>query len=88
MQLHDVEGAVYPTGSLYHYKRAIYPKIEPEEWFPFQLIVKDRRCVIRINGDTVLDYDKLERVTPGPIMLQAHQTGRWIEYKDVRVKQV
>ena len=32
IQVHDVEGAVYPTGSLYEYKRAIYPKFEPAGW--------------------------------------------------------
>jgi hypothetical protein len=88
IQLHDVEGAVYPTGSLYHYKRAIYPNIEPEQWFPFQLYVKDKECVVRINGETVVEYDKLDKMDPGPIMLQAHQPGKWIEYKEVKVKRL
>ena len=30
VQLHDVEGAHYATGSLYSVKRATYPRIEPE----------------------------------------------------------
>lgn len=88
IQLHDVEGAVYPTGSLYHYRRATYPRIEPEQWFPFQLWVKDKRCVVRINGDTVVDYDKLTMSEAAPIMLQAHQNGRWIEYKEIRVRRL
>jgi hypothetical protein len=88
IQLHDVEGAVYPTGSLYHYQRAVYPKIEPEQWYPFQLWVKDRECVVRVNGDTVVHYNKLDKLEAGPIMLQAHQAGRWIEYKEVRVKRL
>lgn len=89
IQLHDVEGAVYPTGSLYHYSRCKpYPRIAPEEWYPFYLRVKDRHCVVRINGDTVVDYDKLQRLDAGKIMLQAHQMGKWIEYKRVRVKEL
>lgn len=89
IQLHDVEGAVYPTGSLYHYVRCQpYPRIEPEKWYPFQLIVKDHDCMVRINGDTVVDYHKLERTDEGPIMLQAHAAGKWIEYKQVRVKRL
>ena len=79
IQLHDVEGAHYPTGSLYSHKRANYPKIEPEVWFPFQLIVKDRTCAVRVNGDTVLEYDQLENLTEGPIQLQAHAPGTWTE---------
>lgn len=88
IQLHDVEGAVYPTGSLYGLERAIYPRIEPEKWFPFQLIVKGRQCVVRVNGDTVVDYGNLDRNSAGPIMLQAHQAGRWIEYKEIKIKRL
>ena len=89
IQLHDVEGAHYPTGSLYSVKRAaLYPRIEPEHWWPFQLRVKDATCVVRVNGDTVLEYDRLENLNPGPIALQAHDTGRWTEYKHVLVRPI
>ncbi len=86
IQLHDVEEAHYPTGSLYTFARAQYPRIEPEVWFLYQMWVKDRSVVIRINGDTVLEYDKLERLDAGAIELQAHQAGRWIEYKEILIR--
>jgi hypothetical protein len=87
IQLHDVEGAVYPTGSLYGYKRAQpYPQIAPEEWYLFQLFVQGKDCVVRVNGDTVVDYHDLELQDAAPIQLQAHQAGRWIEYKRIRVR--
>src|SRR5262245_18020685 len=86
IQLHDVEGAVYPTGSLYGYKRAIYPKIEPEKWYLMQLIAKDKDCIVRINGENVVEYHDLTNLEPGRIVLQAHQAGRWIEYKHIRIK--
>jgi hypothetical protein len=86
IQLHDVEGAVYPTGSLYGYQRAIYPQIEPEKWYLLQLRVKDRDCLVRINGETVVDYHDLEILSPGRIMLQAHDAGRWIEYKEIKIR--
>lgn len=88
IQLHDVEEAHYPTGSLYFHARAKYPRIAPEQWFLYQMWVKDRTLVIRINGETVLEYDKLERLEPGFIELQAHQAGRWIEYKEVLVRRL
>ncbi len=50
IQLHDVEGAHYPTGSLYHFKRAIYPRIQPEHWYLFQLLAQGPNCLVRING--------------------------------------
>lgn len=89
IQVHDVEGAVYPTGSLYGFERAKpYPRIKPEEWYLMQLYVQGARCVVRINGETVVDYKKLERTGAGTILLQAHQKGKWIEYKGVRVKRL
>lgn len=88
IQLHDVEDAHFPTGSLYYYKRAIYPKIQPEKWYPFQLLVKDRACMVRINGDTVMEYDQLENLAEGSIELQAHRAGYWTQFKDIRIKRV
>ena len=88
IQLHDVEGAHYATGSLYSIKRAMYPRIEPEQWFLFQLVVQDRRCLVRINGDTVMEYEGLENLEAGRIELQAHDAGKWIEYKQVKIRRL
>ena len=88
IQLHDVEGAVYPTGSLYGLRRAKYPRIQPEEWYLFQVHVRDRHCLIRINGDTVVDYNTLERTDAGMILLQAHDGPRWVEYQRIRIRVV
>jgi hypothetical protein len=88
IQLHDVEEAHFPTGSLYYHERARYPKIEPEGWFLFQLFVRDRWCLVRINGETVMEYQKLQNLEPGFIELQAHQNGRWMEYKQIRIRRL
>ena len=88
IQLHDVEGAHYPTGSLYHFKRAIYPRIEPEQWFLFQMAAQGPNCWVRINGETVMEYDKLENVEAGPIELQAHMRGKWTEFKQIEIRRI
>ncbi len=89
IQIHDVEGAVYPTGSLYGLARCSrYPRIRAEEWYLFQLFVKGAACVVRINGETVVDSQQLTRTEPGHILLQAHQAGKWIEYKEIRVERI
>jgi hypothetical protein len=88
IQLHDVEGAHYATGSLYSIKRAIYPRIEAEKWFPFQLVVQGSRCLVRINGDNVLEYDGLQNLEAGRIELQAHDAGKWIEYKEMKIRRL
>lgn len=86
IQLHDVEDAHYPTGSLYGFERSVYPRIEPEVWFPFHLVVKGASCRVRINGDTVMRYDRMENLEPGAIELQAHRQGFWTEFKQIRVR--
>jgi hypothetical protein len=88
IQLHDVEGAHYPTGSLYSYKRGLYPRIEAGQWWLLQMRVKDSACLVRINGETVLDYDGLENLGQGPIELQAHSANRWTEYKQILVRRI
>lgn len=88
IQLHDVEEAHYPTGSLYYHKRSTYPRVEPEQWYFFQLIVKDATALVRVNGEDVMFYDKLEKLDPGFIEFQAHANGKWIEYKRVRVRRI
>ncbi len=88
IQLHDVEGAHYPTGSLYSVKRGIYPRIAAGEWWLFQMRVKDAGCLVRINGETVTEYEGLDNLEPGPIGLQAHDAGRWTEFKQVLVRRI
>lgn len=88
IQLHDVPDAHYPTGSLYHFKRAEYPRIGHEEWYPFHLIAQGKRCIVRINGDTVCDYDEMTNLEEGHIELQAHRMGYWTEFKDIRIKRL
>jgi hypothetical protein len=88
IQLHDVEGAHYPTGSLYSIHRGLYPRIEPGQWWLLQLRVKDAGCLVRINGETVTQYDRLDNLDEGPIELQAHDAGRWTEYKHILVRRI
>ena len=86
IQLHSSEEAHYPTGSLYHFKRSIYPRIKHEEWFPFHLIVKGKSCMVAVNGDVVCEYDELDNLEAGHIELQAHSTGYWTEFRKIRIK--
>ncbi len=88
IQVHNVAEAHYPTGSLYHYCRSIYPRIADEQWYPMQIRMEGRRCLVRVNGDTVVDYDQLENLDAGRIELQAHRPGTWLEYKAIRVKRL
>jgi len=88
IQLHDVEGAHYPTGSLYSVKRGIYPRIEPHQWWLFQLRVKDAGCLVRINGENIVEYDQLDNLSDGLIELQAHDAGKWTEFKQIQIRRI
>jgi len=88
IQLHPVPDAHFPTGSLYHFQRAKYPRIEDEKWFLFELKVQGRDCRVRINGETVMEYSFLMRTEPGFIELQAHREGYWVEFKQIRVQEL
>lgn len=88
IQIHNVEEAHYPTGSLYHHKRSIYPRIEDDQWFLMQVVAQGRKCLVRVNGEDVMEYDQLENLEEGHIELQAHQPGVWLEYKHIRVRRL
>ncbi|MBI4890088.1 MAG: DUF1080 domain-containing protein [Acidobacteria bacterium] len=88
IQLHPVEEAHYPTGSLYHFKRARYPRIQDEKWFLFDLIVQGRDVTVRVDGDTIMEYSGLPRTEAGFIELQTHREGFWIEFKHLRVQKL
>lgn len=88
IQLHNVADAHFPTGSLYYYKRAAYPRIQDEQWYLMQVFVKGNSAVIRINGDNVLEYEKLDGLEEGFIELQAHRKGYWLEFKRVMIKRI
>ncbi|MEJ5367067.1 MAG: DUF1080 domain-containing protein [Bryobacteraceae bacterium] len=88
IQLHPVPEAHFPTGSLYHFRRAKYPRIEDEKWFLFELRVWGRDCKVRINGETVMEYPSLQRTEAGLIELQAHRPGYWVEFKQIRVQRL
>jgi hypothetical protein len=51
-------------------------------------VVQGRRCLVRINGDTVLEHDGLDNIEAGRIELQAHDAGRWIEYKEIKIRRL
>ncbi|MBI5282895.1 MAG: DUF1080 domain-containing protein [Candidatus Solibacter usitatus] len=88
IQLHPVEESHFPTGSLYHLKRAVYPRIQDEKWFHFDLWVVGREVRVRIDGETVLEYDELARRDAGFIELQTHRRGYWLEFKHIRVQRL
>lgn len=89
IQIENIPDSNNPTGSVYGLVRAVQaPFIEDKTWFPMQIIVKDKTVIVRVNGETVARYDDLQIVREGHIALQMHSTGSWIEWKDIRIKEL
>jgi hypothetical protein len=88
IQLHNVEESHFPTGSLYHLKRAKYPRIEDERWFLFELWVRGKQARVRVDGETVMEYSDLKVLDEGFIELQTHRRGYWLEFKHIRVRRL
>jgi hypothetical protein len=43
---------------------------------------------VRINGETIVEYDKLDNLDEGPIELQAHEAGKWTEFKKIQIRRI
>lgn len=88
IQIFTNPDANHQTGSLYGIARASHLPARDGEWFPLQIIVKGSRCIVRINGETIVDCDKLEKDRAGHIALQIHKDNSTIWFRDVKVKKL
>jgi len=64
-----------------------------EEWFDYYIKVVDKHIVIKINGETTVDWtepDDWERedrkISEGTFALQGHDPGSVVHYKNIMVK--
>ncbi len=87
IQIEDIADSNNPTGSIYDWSKAtgLMPLV-PGEWYPMQIHVRGRECVVRVNGVNVASADDLKIVRPGPIALQMHSAKKTIWFKDLRVR--
>lgn len=88
IQIEDVPDSPHPTGSLYNIARADFRGTIPGEWYLMQIRVEGRHCMVRVNGETLVDYDNLTIIRPGHISLQMHFDGKWVEWKDIKIREL
>ncbi|MBN1349967.1 DUF1080 domain-containing protein [candidate division KSB1 bacterium] len=88
IQIEDLQDSKDPTGSLYNIIRANRPRVRSEEWFLMQVMMDSSRCVVRVNGETLVDYDNLTEIRAGHVGLQMHRRNSWIEYRDMRMRKL
>lgn len=94
-QVNNTQQDKRKTGSLYRIKDNLEAPVKDDEWFDYDVIVKGKRIVLKINGKQLVDYtepgdlDRPERcLDHGTIALQAHDPKSKVFYKDIKIKRL
>lgn len=85
IQIEDIPDSRNPTGSVYDRAHANDLPIQIGEWYPLQIRVDGPDVLVRVNGKTVAQYDRLN-VRAGHIALQMHKRDSWIRFSDIRIQ--
>ncbi len=87
------------TGSLYGVVNVSKPPCQDNEYWTQHIIVRGKQIVIKINGQTVVDYTEPEnpqppanfsgrRLSQGTFAFQAHDPQSVVHFKNVKVKRL
>ncbi len=94
-QVNNTQRDKKKTGGLYNVQDNFEAPVKDNEWFDYEIIVKGKQIVVKINGKTISDYtepDDLDRperqISSGTFALQAHDPGSRVLYKDLMVKKL
>jgi 3-keto-disaccharide hydrolase len=85
------------TGSLYDVEDVRQSPVEDGQWFDYHIIVRGKRIILKVNGETTVDYtepDDPQRpeersgrvLSSGTIALQAHDPGSTVYFRNIRIK--
>ena len=92
-QVNNTQSDPKKTGGLYGVQDNFKAPVEDDVWFDYEIIVKGKHIVVKINGKTISDYtepedlDRPQRcLSSGTIALQAHDPGSKVFYKDLMIK--
>jgi hypothetical protein len=86
IQIEDIPDSNDPTGSIYGRARAERMPFQPGEWVLMQVFLEESRCVVRVNGVTVAESEKMGGARSGNISLQMHSGKGWIRFKEMQVR--
>lgn len=85
------------TGGLYSVRDVANPPAKDNEWYTQEIIVRGRHIVLKVNGETTVDYTEPEnqpaaderferRLGEGTFALQAHDPESKVSFRNLRVK--
>ena len=87
------------TSSLYGVENIADPGVKDNEWYTQEIIVKDRRIQLIVNGKTLVDFTEPEgqkafsndferRLGEGTFAIQAHDPKSTCYFKNIQVKKL
>lgn len=92
-QVNNTHGDPKKTGGLYSVQDNYDQVAKDNEWFDFEILVKGKRILVKIDGETVADYtepDGLNRperqLSHGTFALQAHDPDSKVYFRKLKVK--
>jgi hypothetical protein len=83
------------TGSVYSFQDVKETYVQDGEWYTEHVIVRGDQITVKVNGQTINEYDESEvrtgdlgdkKLSSGTIALQAHDPESVIYYRSVKVK--
>jgi len=95
IQVNQSHGDWRKTGSVYSFKDVRETFVEDGEWYTEHIIVKGDQITVKVNGQTINEYDESEdrtgdlgtkKLSSGTIALQAHDPESVIYYRSVKIK--
>ncbi len=89
------------TGGLFAVEDLTESPVKDDEWFEYYIKVEGKRILIKINGETTLDYTEPENaernelrkgrlLNPegGLIAVQAHDPGSVVYFRNIRIREL
>lgn len=82
------------NGSIYNVVKNYDPIARDNEWYKFEVIVKGKNVVTKINDKIVVDFTEPEGVTgdrrlgKGSFAIQAHDPKSEVRYRNIMVKEL
>ena len=95
VQVNNTHSDWRKTGSLYGIKDVRGSSAKDNQWFTEHIIVQGKRIIIKVNGQTTVDYTEPEdvarsdsgrKISSGTFALQGHDPKSVIYYKNIMVK--
>jgi hypothetical protein len=97
-QVNQTHGDPKKTGGLYSVKDVMNKSpVKDEEWYTYEIIVKDNNVTIKINGETTTEWTQRDdyepprgmagrKISSGTIAIQGHDPGSKIHYRNIKIK--